>query len=198
MALLMEPDERSTSQWRSDCRRSQEGRTAMKSDDKRRPARRSNPHRYPESRMNRPPPHVHGKEGAAVRVRQRALQKRRKSALFFSAPLAALSTCTRYGAVYGLTCARGHKPDSPKLQLRSSRDVDGSEAGVEPVTSAGAGLSYALGSRSSGCPSEACGRPRRGTRALRGQCSGMTPGARVGRQPICSASPMRMPSGPRT
>jgi hypothetical protein len=33
-------------------------------------------------------------------------------------------------------CARGHKPDSPKLQLRSSRDVDGSEAGFERVTSA--------------------------------------------------------------
>ena len=30
-----------------------------------------------------------------------------------------------------------------------------------------------------------------------GQCSRMTP-ERVGRQPICSASPMRMPSGPRT
>jgi hypothetical protein len=29
--------------------------------------------------MSRPPPHVHGKKGSTVRVRQRALQKPRKS-----------------------------------------------------------------------------------------------------------------------
>jgi hypothetical protein len=41
------------------------------------------------------------RRGSTVRVRQRALQKRRTSALFCSARLAPERTCGGYGAVYG-------------------------------------------------------------------------------------------------
>jgi hypothetical protein len=41
------------------------------------------------------------RRGSTVRVRQRALQKRRTSALFCSGRVARHRTCGRYGAVYG-------------------------------------------------------------------------------------------------
>jgi hypothetical protein len=44
---------------------------------------------------------LHGKEGSAVRVRQRALQKRRKSALFRLRGFARSPVCGACGALYG-------------------------------------------------------------------------------------------------
>jgi hypothetical protein len=41
------------------------------------------------------------RRGSTVRVRQRALQKGRKSALYFSDRLAGRRTWARYGALYG-------------------------------------------------------------------------------------------------
>src|SRR6266545_7863974 len=46
------------------------------------------------------------RRGSTVRVRQRALQKRRKSALFHSDPLAPSPTCAGYGALYGASRSR--------------------------------------------------------------------------------------------
>jgi hypothetical protein len=47
------------------------------------PPKHVKPHRYAESRMDRPPPHVHGKEGSPVRVRQRALKSPANRGFFF-------------------------------------------------------------------------------------------------------------------
>src|SRR5262245_41231756 len=58
-------------------------------------------HRRAQTRMSRPPPHVHGKEGSTVRVRQRALQKPRKAGLLLSGALARSTSCGGYGGPYG-------------------------------------------------------------------------------------------------
>ena len=53
-----------------------------------------------------PPGNLHGKEGSTVRVRQRALQRPRKTGLLLSGPLARSTTCGRYGALYGASRSR--------------------------------------------------------------------------------------------
>jgi hypothetical protein len=64
------------------------------------------------------------RRGSAVRVRQRALQKPRKSRLFLSARLARASVCGGYGAVYGAFSSetasgeRQNWPRSARIVLR--------------------------------------------------------------------------------
>ena len=63
--------------------RSHQVRTTMqKRDETRLRATPRSPRHYAGPRMNRPPPHVHGKEGSTVRVRQRVLQKPCRSEAF--------------------------------------------------------------------------------------------------------------------
>ena len=82
--------------------RSHQVRTTMqKRDETRLRATPRSPRHYAGPRMNRPPPHVHGKEGSTVRVRQRVLQKPCRSGAFFSTRSAISPACTRYGADYG-------------------------------------------------------------------------------------------------
>src|SRR5918996_2026520 len=65
---------------------------SAKRDDQWRPERDSKRVGCAESRMNRPPPHVHGKEGSTVRVRQRASRSRCKRAVSMLVPLLDLAT----------------------------------------------------------------------------------------------------------
>src|SRR5918994_3354992 len=57
------------------------------------------------------PESFHGKEGSTVRVRQRALEKRRKPALFRWPALADSPACDGYGALYGAFRFRARAPD---------------------------------------------------------------------------------------
>src|SRR5215203_5385994 len=58
---------------------------------------------------------LHGKEGSTVRVRQRALQKPRKSRLSRSAELARPPVCGRYGGVYGALSSEAASGKRQKL-----------------------------------------------------------------------------------
>src|SRR5260221_6588272 len=65
---------------------------------------------------------AHGKEGSTVRVRQRALQKRRTSALLRSRRLAGSAACGGYGAVYGAFAFRTASHGSvPRLVARQAK-----------------------------------------------------------------------------
>src|SRR5918995_6232159 len=60
------------------------------------------------------PESFHGKEGSTVRVRQRALEKRRKPALFRWPALADSPACDGYGALYGAFRFRARAPNVGK------------------------------------------------------------------------------------
>jgi len=75
------------------------------------------------------------RRGSTVRVRQRALQKRRKSALCRSGRLAPRRTCGGYGAVYGAFAPRtGHRGTGrPQLTAQDTRQ-DGATDGLSGLS----------------------------------------------------------------
>jgi hypothetical protein len=81
------------------------------------------------------------RRGSTVRVRQRALQKRRKSANFSSRELARSPACGAYGALYGAFRFRAHAPKRRKWRIRQncSSDASGSRPNAAASSAAVAG-----------------------------------------------------------